>query len=133
MGSSEASAFLHRRVYPDFARGDSIRWANRCASRGTTGYGWLLSGFSLTRGHRRPRLCHTHMLAGRHIVRYAKAPSAEESQQAAAAPLRGGVGGGCQRALLLKFVARRDAVPLFVSAHDHSPNAYIASPFTTVV
>lgn len=72
------------------------------------------------------------MLAGRHIVRHAKVPSAEESKQSAA-PLRGGVGGGCQRTLLLKFVARWDAMPLFVSAHDHSPNAYIASPFTTVV
>jgi hypothetical protein len=98
-----------------------------------TNHGWLLSGFSLTRGHRWARLCHAHMLAGRHIVRYAKVPRAEESQQAAAALLRGGVGGGCQRTLLLKFVARGNASSLFVSAHDHCPNAYIASPFTTVV
>ncbi len=72
------------------------------------------------------------MLAGRHIVRYPEAPRTEESQQAAA-PLRGRIGSGRQCTLLLKFIARRDAMPLFVSAHDHCPNAYIASPFTTVV
>jgi hypothetical protein len=72
------------------------------------------------------------MLAGRHIVRYPETPGAEESQQAAA-PLPSGVGGGRQRTLLLKFIARRDASSLFVSVHDHCPNAYIASPFTTVV
>ena len=72
------------------------------------------------------------MLPSRHIVRYTEAPRAEESQQAAAL-LRGGGGGGRQRTLLLKFIARRDAMSVFVSAHDHCPNAYIASPFTTVV
>ena len=72
------------------------------------------------------------MLAGRHIIRYAKAPRAEESQQATA-PLRGGGGGGCQRTLLLEFVARGDSMSLFVFVHNHSSNAYIASPCTTVV
>jgi len=132
-GPAEASAFLHRRVYPDFARDDSICWPDRCAQQGRARHSCLLRGFYFTRGHRRASLCHTHMLAGRHIVRHAKAPCAEESQQATALPLRCGVGGGRQRTLLLKFIARGDASSLFVSAHDHCPNAYIASPFTTVV
>lgn len=133
-GLAEASAFLHRRVYPDLARDHSIPWlaVNRCVRGGRACRGCLLSGFSSVRGCRRPRLHSTHMLAGCHIVRYPEAAHAEESQQAAA-PLCGW--GGCrrQRTLLLEFIARRDATSLFVSIHDHCPNAYIASPFTTVV
>jgi hypothetical protein len=124
-GPTEASAFLHRRVYPDFARDDSVCWSDRCAQWGRARYNCFLRCFSFTRGHRRASLCHTHMLAGRYIVRYAKAPCAEESKQAAALPLRCGVGGGHQCTLLLKFIARGDASSLFVSAHDHCPNAYI--------
>jgi len=108
------------------------RSARRGAARGSAGRDWLLSGVFFRRGCRQARRCDTHMLASRDIVRYTEPPSTEESHQAAA-PLRRGVSGGRQRTLSLKFVARRDPASLFVSAHDHCPHAYIASPCTTVV
>jgi hypothetical protein len=83
-------------------------------------------------GYRRAGLRTAHMLAGCHIIRDAEAPCAEESQQAAALLCVRSCGGR-ERALLLQLVACWDAMSAFISAHYHSPNAYIASPFTTVV
>jgi hypothetical protein len=128
-GLAKASAFLYRRVNPYFARDDGVRW--RMGGR-SAGHDTLLSGVAYRRGCRQARRCDTHMLASRDIVRYTKSPSTEESHQAAAS-LRCRAGGGRQRTLSLKFVARRNPASLFVSAHYHCPNAYIASPCTTVV
>ena len=96
-GSAEASAFLYRRVYPDFARDDGVRWptVDRAPSGpgGRAGHGRLLSGFPFARGYRRARLHRSHMLAGRHIVRYAEAPVRKNLSRP---PRRSavGVGGG---------------------------------------
>ncbi len=102
------------------------------AGRQSSPLGWLWGGFNFGRGRRQAGLCSTHMLAGRDVIRYAEAADAEESHQAAAT-FRGGVSGGRQRTLSLQFVACRDATSLFISVHDHCPNAYIANPCTTVV
>lgn len=91
----------------------------------------MLSGFPSACGYRRTGLGAADMLAGCYIVRYAETPYAEEFQQAAAFP--SGESSGFQRSFLLKLVARRNAMSSLVSVHNHSPNAYIASPFTTVV
>jgi hypothetical protein len=72
------------------------------------------------------------MLARRHIVRYSEAPGAEDPEEAST-PLRSVAGGRRQFTLLLQLAARWDATSLLVSVHDHCPNAYIASPCTTVV
>jgi hypothetical protein len=63
------------------------------------------------------------MLAGSDVVRYAKAASPEELEQAAA-PFRTLLAGGWhERSLTLKLIAGRDTPSLLVSAHHHSPSA----------
>ena len=88
--------------------------------------------FSSAWGHGRMGLRAAHMLTGCHIIGYTEAAHAEEPEQATAL-LWIGLGGRPHGALLLKLVTGRDAMSSFVSGHNHSPNAYIASPLTTVV
>lgn len=77
-------------------------------------------------------LCAANMFAGCHLVGHAEAVDAEEPQQATAL-LLAGLGGRRKRTLLLEFITGWDALSSFISGHNHSPNAYLASPFTTVV
>jgi hypothetical protein len=80
---AEASAFLHRRVYPDFAGNYESRWP-RWLGLGTVGLGCVLSGSPLMRGCWHVGLRVTNVLAGCHIIRYTEAARAEEPEQAAA-------------------------------------------------
>ena len=68
------------------------------------------------------------MLPGGDVVGHTEAACSEEPQQATA-PLGAFLAGRRnERSLALKLVVSWDAVYLFFSAHDHCPNAYIASP-----
>jgi hypothetical protein len=76
---------------------------------------------------------HAHALACGDIIRNPDTAGTKESSQAAAS-WRGRIGfRRGKRARSLKLIARGDVAALFISAHYHCPNAYVASPCTTVV